>query len=148
MTTLSAHALSALLHDRYPACQVRIFDGVFVLPKRSLLVSAYESFQAWMRTFDQTQWKADKLDCDKWSKLFIAHCILRNALNPNPQAALPVGILCYPIGGDASRAHAINCAAFQNDAGQLELAEIEPQPDGGLRSLTPEERKAAWLAIF
>lgn len=144
---VTASELRLALGSRYPGARLFLLDATYVVPKRSLLEDAYNSFMSWMWGMNLVKWVSNKLDCDKWAWLFKAHVTIRNALGSKADA-LPVGLLCYSINGDPTQGHAINCAVYADAAGNLVVTEIEPQPRNGLTELNTIERTTVWLVIM
>lgn len=138
--------IHTLLRERYPNAEVVYLDSQYNIPKRRLAQKAYSGFQSKMWAVGLIKWTKNKLDCDDWSILFKAYCIVRNALSRSPHA-IPVGRLMYNIGGDPMRPHAINfCLCVHDNGKPITIHEIEPQPRKGLTTLTKAERDTAWFA--
>lgn len=135
-----------MAHARYRKAKVHILDPEFTLTSQSVIASAYGQFVWQMKLLGLTMWLSNKLDCDKWSWLFKAYITVRNALSRRKNA-IPVGILCYNIDGDENYPHCINACIFMEGESWM-IRELEPQPKGGLKDLTQEERDSAWLAVF
>lgn len=134
--------LGMLLIQRYPNTHLQLYDKTYILPKRELWLALYKGFQEWMWAQPFTGWQPERMDCDKWARLFQSYCIMRHALTDGTQGtALPCGVISYKqdIGGG----HAINSVAWW-DGERVILGELEPQPNNGLLEISLTERGAVW----
>lgn len=140
--TITAATLQRMLKARYPNADIELLDLEYELPEAALIERAHGQFIFQMRVVGLVRWLKNKLDCDKWSWLFKAYIIVRNALSSRKHAQ-PVGLICYCIAGDKNRPHAINNFAYVAGPGKR-IGEIEPLPGGGRMDLTQEERLSVW----
>lgn len=143
MKELSRQYVSALCRQRYKYTTVYALDEFYMDTKRDAGMRIYYGFRKWMKSLGFIMWVAEKLDCDKTSILFKAYCIIRNAMNRRTTAAIPVGILCYNIGGNPGQGHCINFIVEDEH-----IYEIEPQAGGGLTLLTDKEKDSVWLCLI
>lgn len=134
------------LHARYPNAKIFLLDKDYDVPSKGEIDNLYRKFQNKMRATRLTAWVKNKGDCDKWAWLFKAFVTVRNWLSPNKNA-LPVGFICYNIGGDKRRGHAINMY-LEIDGDKRYVRELEPQPGYGTKQLTTSERKSVWLVVL
>ena len=129
-----------MLDKAYPNAEIQLLDAAYRVPERTALKPMYDKFIASMWKVRLYDWVKNKLDCDKWARLFTAHVIIRNALS-DFDYAMALGQLCYKI--DDGGYHMIN-AAIVRDGDDMKIQEIEPQPKNGLVTLTQTERESAW----
>ena len=141
MNTITKRRLLRLLEDTYPQAEIYLLDAVYNVPKTAAIKSMYDKFIGSMWKVRLYDWVKNKLDCDKWARLFTAHVIIRNALGKFDNA-MALGQLCYKM--DKGGYHMINVAIVQ-DGDDMRIQEIEPQPKNGLVTLTQTERESAWL---
>jgi len=146
MKTITSNDLFFMLRERYPNIRGDIDDAEYDVLTEAQAKEIYNSFQRSMWKVKLTQWLKNKLDCDKWAKLLIAHVIVRNALS-GAKNAKAIGLLRYRIGGDANKGHAINVCVIDNGSA-VELRELEPQPRNGLTKLSQVEQESAWSYDF
>jgi len=147
MKEITSNELWRLIKATYPNVRdIELTDTAWETFDDSLLSNVYNSFQRSMWRVKLTQWMKNKLDCDKWALLLVAHVIIRNALGKDDKARA-LGRLSYHIGADPKKAHMINVAVM--DRGDyFELQEVEPQPKQGKVKLTDAERATAWRVSF
>jgi hypothetical protein len=148
MNSISMTDLRELLSLRYRNARIYTLDRQYSIVGHKLIHKAYNQYVWQMRLIGLHRWVAHKMDCDKWSWLFKAYVIIRNALSKR-EFAIPIGTLCYHINGDRSKPHMINSYLhYDVDRDRLTIREIEPQPDNGEVNLTPKERETAWLVVY
>ena len=148
MREVTAAELWHMVNQRYPNIKdIELTDAAWETFDDKLLNKVYDSFQSSMWRVKLTQWLKNKLDCDKWALLFVAHVIIRNALGKDDKARA-LGRLSYHINGDEKRAHMINVAVVDDGEGGLYLQEVEPQPKQGQISLNKAERDSVWRVSF
>lgn len=146
--TISSRKLRLLAMQRYPNARVYCLDKEYDIPTKRLIEKSYKGFQRWMWAMGFVKWIARKLDCDKWAWLYKAYCIIRHALSKKANA-LPIGFLCYNIDAETGNGHAINSPGFiAYDGAAFAIKELEPQPKGGIKTITEEERDTAWIIVF
>ena len=145
MKDITAQSLRHSLSKRYSGAAVYVLDAEYELPTKAMIETAYSKFQKSLWKYGVFKWLQNKWDCDKFAWAFKASVSLGNALSKNNNAQ-PVGFLCYHIDGDVTKGHAINLAAYETKDGFI-VREIEPQPRGGIKSLTQAERDSAWLIV-
>ncbi|MDQ8206234.1 hypothetical protein QEH52_01840 [Coraliomargarita sp. SDUM461003] len=138
--------LTVSLMRRYPNARRQIFDAEFDAWEPGALSSIYSQFIWQMRLLGLTIWLRNKLDCDKWAWLLKAYVILRNALSSNTNMRA-IGLICYMIDGDPKRPHCIISAAIR-EGDSYRITELEPQPRGGLLTLTTAELATVWFVAY
>lgn len=141
--TITTHELKPLLQSAYPNANLSLLDSVYEVPDKKALTSMYDKFIKSMWKVRLYSWTKNKLDCDKWARLFTSHIIIRNALG-TARNAVCLGQVSFLIDGQKGRGHMINLSVIVNDEGEYQIQEIEPQPKNGLTTLTPKERESAW----
>jgi hypothetical protein len=134
-----------ILQHRYPNAQIHVLDAAYDVPSRVEVERYYNKFLNRMAFARLTAWIKNVGDCDKWSWVLKAYVTLANWLRRDKNAD-PFGLLCYCVDGDKEKGHAINTAIWRHHGGTI-IRELEPQPDGGIKSLTLKERESAWLVI-
>ncbi len=144
--TDTALSIRNSLYARYPNAKVFLLDEHYDVPPRGEIEKLYKKFQNKMRATRLTAWVKNKGDCDKWAWLFKAFVTVRNWLSPNKNA-LPVGFICYNIGGKERQGHAINMY-LETKGDTRYVRELEPQPGHGTKELTRSERKSVWLVVL
>jgi hypothetical protein len=145
MATISAQEVYQILSHRYPNADVFVLDEEYDLPERSEIVSLYDKFQRALKLHKLLKWTESVWDCDDFAWSFKGGANGHRATK-RAKRSLPVGFLCFLQGGEENGGHAINNTIWRDGNGSL-IREIEPQPGGGIQSLTDDERKSAWLVI-
>ena len=144
--TVISFQLRESLRRRYPNAHVELMDASVDAWEPGKLLPVYKQFVWQMRLIGLTYWLRDKLDCDDWAWLFRAYVIVRNALGRGDNARA-IGLICYLQEGDPSQPHSVNAAIIADGQG-YRITEIEPQPNGGLYTLTRQEMDSVWFALF
>lgn len=143
--TISRHELHNFLRHRYPHASIFLLDEEYDVPNRGEVEKLYNSFIHRMAVSRLTAWVKNVGDCDKWAWLLKASAII-NAWLGGRKNSYPYGLVCYFIGGDKGRGHAINNIVWA-DGEVKHIDEIEPQPKNGFVETTKKERESAWLVI-
>lgn len=143
--TISGAEVHRILRHRYPNATVYVLDEWYTVPEKSEVQTLYTKFQRALKIHRLLKWVTDVFDCDNFAWNF------KGATNAHKAATgadkeYPIGFLCYMIHGDKNQPHAINNAIWRDGNGNL-IREIEPQPRGGIKSLSKRERESAWLVI-
>jgi len=110
------------------------------------LQDAYRAFQKSMWKVRLTRWIKNKLDCEDWSRLFVSHVLIRNALSDN-KYPMALGLLTYNIEADSAEHQAI-CVAVVKHGKSYKLVELEPQPNQGIKELAKEELSTVCRVSF
>lgn len=143
--TISASEVRRILRHRYPNASIYVLDEEYELPERAEIFKLYTKFQNALRLHKLLKWTKLIWDCDNFAWNFKGGVAGHRATKGSGKE-IAVGFLCYFIGGEKGRGHAINNAIWRNGVGSR-IREIEPQPNGGIQGLTLEERESAWLVI-
>lgn len=142
--TISAQEVYLILKKRYPNADVFVLDLEYTVPERKEVVSLFSKFQRALKFHKLLKWVSNIFDCDNFAWNFKGTANAHRATG-DAKLEIPIGFLCYFIGADKSKGHAINCAIWLNGDGS-QILELEPQGEG-IKSLTKEERESAWLVI-
>ena len=140
-----AQTLHIALRKRYPNAEVFVLDDKYELPTKEVYQRYLKRFRKWLRALKLANWVRNIRDCDKFAHWFKGYVGVSHATGDDDNA-LPVGFICYLIGGDKDKGHAINNAVYAHGKG-LEIGEIEPQDASGTFSLTKKERESVWLVV-
>lgn len=143
--SMSSSYLRLGLRERYPNAKIYVLDPGYSITDKDTIADAYSSFIFEMRSAGLPEYISNKLDCDKWALLFKAYVTATNAMTDRDYA-LPVGMLLYLVDGDTRKPHCINVFVYDTGKG-FGILELEPQPNGGIGSLTVQERRSAWLVV-
>ncbi|MBC2593042.1 hypothetical protein H5P28_02095 [Ruficoccus amylovorans] len=137
------------LAARYPYLEARgltFRDAQYRPVEQEEAEDLYRSFQDWMRAilapYGAYRWAENKGDCDFWSRLFVAHVLLRNAIGraPGKPAIAEIHFLTDPHNPNSG--HSI-CSLL--DASHT-VYELDPQPGLGLTTI--DAAQAATVRSF
>ena len=142
MSKITAKQLHVLIKHHYPNADISIWDNQYETLTYKEARILYSQFQRAMWKIKLRQWVKNKLDCDKWARLFTAHVIVKNAISKRRNARA-FGQIAYRINGEPKRGHMINfCVVWTGK--RYEIQEIEPQPRKGFTKLKLKEASSAW----
>lgn len=144
MKTHPADHVRHVLAAHFPHARIRLLDTSYATLTPEAWPKVHTDFVARMWGKDLTEWLAEQGDCDDWSWLFRADVIERNW----QQQGSRVPVACFYIHYTTRDGvyHAAN-AAVVCEGERLSVLAIEPQPDGGTITLTPQERTSCDLCI-
>ena len=144
MKTHPSIAIQQALRSYFPGAQLHPLDAQYATLTLDAWGKVHSAFVAHMWEQDLPEWLEQKGDCDDWAWLFRAYVIEHNW----SQQASRVPVACFYLHYTMSDGthHAINAVVIR-DGEQLLVAPIEPQPEGGLITLTQAERESCTLII-
>lgn len=144
MRTHPSIAIQQALRSYFPGAQLHPLDAQYATLTLDAWGKVHSAFVAHMWEQDLPEWLEQKGDCDDWAWLFRAYVIEHNW----SQQASRVPVACFYLHYTMSDGthHAINAVVIR-DGEQLLVAPIEPQPEGGLITLTQAERESCTLII-
>ena len=144
MKTIPSAHIQHVLAAHFPNARIRLLDSEYVTLTGEAWAKLHTEFISRMWGKDLTEWLAEQGDCDDWAWLFRGDVIERNWQQHGSH--LPVACFYLHYTTRDGVYHAIN-AVVVRDGNRLLVLAIEPQPGGGIVTLTPQERESCDLLI-